>query len=60
MDKIRQRWKEEYRKEWFQFILDNPDKNWNYLHLSFNPNITWEIIQNNPQIVWNYIWLSCK
>ena len=55
---LRQRWKEEYSKEWFQFILDNPNKHWEYDWLSENPNITWEIVKNNPQINWSYKYLS--
>ena len=55
---LRQRWKEEYCKEWFQFILDNKGQNWDYRWLSFNPNITWEIVQNNPHVGWHHGWLS--
>jgi hypothetical protein len=32
---------------WFDYINNNPDKPWNYLHLSANPNVTWEIIKLN-------------
>ena len=28
-------------------ILSNPDKPWDYLNISRNPNITWEIIDKN-------------
>ena len=55
---LRQKWKEEYCKEWFQFILNNPNKPWNYYPLSKNPNITWEIVINNLQIKWSYKDLS--
>ena len=43
---------------WFDYIKENPDKNWNYSYLSANPNITWEIIQANPDKDWNYSALS--
>ena len=43
---------------WFQFILDNPDKPWNYHMLSYNPNITWDIVQANPDNPWDYYYLS--
>jgi len=39
----------EWLREWFQFILDNPDKPWDWMWLSYNPNVTWEIVQNNPE-----------
>jgi len=39
----------EWLRKWFQFILDNPDKPWDWMWLSYNPNVTWEIVQNNPE-----------
>ena len=45
---------------WFQFILDNPDKPWDWMWLSCNPNITWEIIQDNPDKPWDWMWVSCN
>ena len=45
-------------KEWFQYILDNPDKRWDYIELSKNPNITWEMVQAHPHIQWYYSILS--
>ena len=45
-------------KEWcnhyFKFILDNPDKPWNWKRISRNPNITWEIITDNPDKPWDW------
>ena len=55
---LRQIWKEEYCKEWFQFILDNPEYKWNYNYLSGNPNITWDIVKDNLEIPWDYQELS--
>ena len=55
---LRQRWKEEYCKEWFQFILYNQGQDWDYNWLSTNLNITWDIIQNNPDINWSHWSLS--
>ena len=43
---------------WFDYIKENPDKDWNYINLSLNPNITWEIVQSNPDKPWNYKCLS--
>ena len=39
-------------------MKSNPDKDWNYLRLSENPNITWDIVEANPDIDWNYSLLS--
>ena len=36
------------KMKWFQFILDNPEKSWDWYELSRNPNITWEIVKANP------------
>ena len=61
--------KSEWCFHWFQYILDNKDKDWNYLMLIQNPNITWDIIQttdnpwddlywlfsSNPNITWEII-----
>ena len=44
----------EWSAKWFQFILDNPDKPWDWSKLSRNPNITWDIVQKVPNKQW--IW----
>ena len=49
---------EEWTRQWFQFILDNLDKPWEWHYLSENPNITWEIIQANPDKDWSWCMLS--
>ena len=46
------------KMSWFQFILDNPYKQWEYDCLSSNPNITWDIVKANPDKPWNYQGLS--
>jgi len=40
--------------KWFQFILENPDKPWDWDSMSRNPNITWNIIRENPDKPWNW------
>ena len=35
-------------------MQDNPDKRWNYILISANPNITWKIVQDNPDKDWSY------
>ena len=49
---------DEWTQHWFQFILDNLDKPWDWSYLSGNPNITWEIIQANPDKEWNWDFIS--
>jgi len=41
-------------EDWFDYILENPDKPWNYGFLSMNPNITWDIVLANPDFPWDY------
>jgi hypothetical protein len=35
-----------------------PDKPWDWGRLSYNPNITWEIVLQNPDKPWDWEWLS--
>jgi hypothetical protein len=49
-----------WTKQWFQFILDNPEEEWDYIELSTNPNTTLRIIKNNSDLPWDYSWLSCN
>ena len=39
---------------WFQFIKDNPDKDWDWESICCNENLTWEIIQQNPDKEWDW------
>ena len=55
---LRLQWKEEYCKEWYQFVCDDSSEYWSHSCLSNNPNITWEIVKNNPDKKWSYIHLS--
>ena len=48
----------DWSETWFQFILENPDKLWNWCYLSANPNITWDIVCANPDKPWNWGFLS--
>ena len=38
--------------------IENNSKNWNYKHMSFNPNITFNVVLNNPYKDWNLEALS--
>ena len=44
----------------WEIIQANPDKNWNYYGLSFNPNITWDIVQANPDKNWDYMFILLR
>ena len=37
----------QFGEDFWQFILDNPDKDWDWYQLSCNKNITWDIKRNN-------------
>ena len=54
--KLEKHWSE----YWAQFIIDNPNKLWNWDLLSRNPSITWDIVQANLDKPWNWNWLSCN
>jgi hypothetical protein len=43
---------------WFSYILDNPEKIWDYSALSMNPNITFNDVLQNPSKSWDYELLS--
>ena len=42
-----------WNHHFFNFILANPDKPWNWTYVSSNPNITMEIVNANPNKPWN-------
>ena len=44
--------------DWFQYILDHPEKPWNWQGISRNPNITWDIVEAHPEIPWDWWCLS--
>ena len=44
----------EWSRHWFQFILDNPDKDWCWRSICCNENLTWEIIRDNPDKDWDW------
>jgi hypothetical protein len=40
-------------------VQSRPDIDWDYMSLSGNPNITWEIVKEYPQYTWSsYIFAS--
>ena len=58
MDKLYDKFIDDFSEIWYQHILDNPDKPWDYHWLNLNPNINWEIVQSNPDKPWDYYCLS--
>ena len=54
--------REQVEKEWteyfWKFIEDNIDKPWHWGCLSYNPNITFDIVQSYPNKPWSWYWLS--
>ena len=47
-----------WNQYFFNFILRNMDKPWDWRRLSRNPSITWEIVEANPDKPWDWYWLS--
>ena len=35
-------------------MLENPHLPWNWIELSSNPNVTWDIVKQNPDKSWHY------
>jgi len=42
-----------------EIIEKHPEKPWNWLYISMNPNITMEMIEKHPEKPWNWIGISC-
>ena len=55
---IRNTINKEWSNHYFKFILDNPDKDWNWGYISYNPNITMDIIREHPDKSWDWDWIS--
>ena len=49
---------DEWTRGYWKFICDNEGKDLDWVDLSKNPNITWDIIQNNPDKEWNWMMIS--
>ncbi len=48
-----QQQQQQYQNVFLEFVLANPDKQWNWRRLSSNPQITWKDFVDNPQCLWN-------
>ena len=48
----------QWHNKYWTFIIDNPDKPWDWNWISRNTNITWDIIKANPDIPWDWEGIS--
>ena len=55
---LKQKYLNLFNDNFFNMILEDSDKPWNWYSLSYNDNITWEIIKNNPEKPWVWYCLS--
>ena len=51
---LKKRWTQKY----WSFIQENKDKPWDWNYISYNPNITMDIIINNPDKPWGWYSIS--
>ena len=56
--KVRDTIQREWQKRWWQFILDNQDKSWDWSMISSNPNLTMKDITERPDKDWNWDCIS--
>jgi len=54
------KWRDEWSRHWFQYILDHPHHPWNWTLLSKNPNLTWSLVQEHPELPWDKEFLSAN
>ena len=45
---------------WFQYVLDNPEKQWPWSALSNNPNATMALARKHPDLPWHWDKVACK
>ena len=55
---FREQIEHEWEEKFWKFVEDNPDKPWDWIALSRNPNITFDIVQTNPDKPWDWNGLS--
>ena len=48
----------EWSQYWFQLIFLYTDEDLDWVYISKNPNLTWEIIQQNPDKPWDWSMVS--
>ena len=56
--KVKDAIEKEWYERWWQFILDNHEKPWDWADISRNPNLTMKFINANPDKPWNWHWIS--
>ena len=47
-----------WQDRWWKFIIDHPDRDWNWFNISRNPNITMQDILDNPTKPWDWFAIS--
>ena len=47
----------EWKDIWIKNILDNLDENLDFEALSYNPNLTWEMVKAYPKLDWSFKYL---
>ena len=52
--KLNDFYKNEFNKKFYNLIEKYPDKPWEWIYISKNPNITWDVIENNPDKPWDW------
>ena len=55
---VHQTLQKSWANKYWQFILDNHNKECDWFWISSNPNITMDIIIDNPEKPWDWFWLS--
>ena len=59
MDKVIERkTKQIMSGKFIKFINENPEKPWDWHYISYNQNITWDIIEANPEKPWDWECIS--
>ena len=56
--KLTKIYESEYKTNWFKYILDNPQLQWDLYEISGNPLVSINIVLNNSNFPWNFRRLS--
>ena len=57
-EKLKKFYENEFNNGFWNMIIKNPEKRWDWNDISKNPNITWDIIKKNPDKDWNWNLIS--
>ena len=56
--KFREQVKDEWKEQFKNFLDNNLEQPWDWVCLSMNPNITFDIVLAHPEQPWNWRFLS--